>query len=388
LLGIEELDLSRNRFENLEDIEKICSALPNLKALRIRCKPTLSCPVFSGKHIEYLHSGNRFRYLAVSTGLAFSKITSLEIANVLLDWAEIGTILSNFPNLLSILAPHNNFSSIPSPAPLPPSVHDLDLSHNIITSLASLTPLSRLPSLKTLILAHNFISDISCNDNTVFTALKRLDIGYNAVPSFQQLDHLASAAPNLDNLRISHNPFYNGVTIDDGLMLTIGRLPVTVRHLNHSEITPKERENAELWYLSKIGKELAASGDKLAVLATHRRWGELCGLHGEPMIGGESGIDADRGNSMFERLVQVEFVRKETVLIKRIPKSTPVSTLRGLVARWFETRPLDLKLVCKQVGKDEDVVLEDADDTRDLSIHLEAGRVRIVIDQVIEENGE
>jgi hypothetical protein len=44
------------------------------------------------------------------------------------------------------------------------------------------------------------------------------------------------------------------------------------------QITPQERTNAEMYYLSRIGKALSAvpETDELKVLLQHRRYAELC----------------------------------------------------------------------------------------------------------------
>ena len=116
--NIEELDLSRNRFEKLDDVARLCAALPKLRALRL--------------------SGNRFGCLAVSDAGAFTHVRTLELANVLLPWPQLGALLSLFPNLTSLVAPNNNISSIPSPAPLPPKLETLDLSHNTFSAFAAI----------------------------------------------------------------------------------------------------------------------------------------------------------------------------------------------------------------------------------------------------------
>jgi len=352
---IEELDLSRNRFEKLEDIALVCSALPKLKSLRI--------------------SGNRFNTLSVSSSQGFNNITSLEIGNVLMNWTDLTALLALFPAVTTLIAPHNNIAHIPSPPPFAASLTALDLSYNNLATFASVSSLSYLPNLKTLILAHNTISTLSTSPNTVFPVLNRLDLGYNALPSFSTLDALPTAAPNLTSLRISHNPLYTGATLDDAHMLTIGRLPAGVTILNHSTITAKERENAEIWYLSQIAREVAASPDKREqILANHRRWDELCKLHGEPAVAMEKG---ESEKTLAAKLVEMEFFCGEKVEKRKVPKGTPVSTLRGMVGRWFGMSPLRVRLVCTQAG--EEVVLSEVDDTRELGMHVEEGKGRVVV---------
>jgi Leucine-rich repeat (LRR) protein len=351
--NIEELDLSRNRFERLEDIAQVCLALPKLRSLRI--------------------SGNRFNSLDVTTPSAFAHITSLEISNILLSWEELSTLLHLFPSLTTLIAPHNNLSQIPPSHPFPPSLTQLDLSYNLFPTLSALSPLASLPNLKTLIVSHNLLTSVSCP--LPFPYLTRLDVAYNLLPTFQALDLLLSAAPSLTSLRISHNPLLSAVTLDEAHMLTIARLAPSVKILNHSTITPKERENAEIWYLSRIARELAGSPEKREeVLAGHRRWEELCALHGEPAV--SEGTEKEK--SLKARLVEMVFFAGEKEVLKKVPRGMPVSTLRGCVARWFGMGPLGVKLVC--VGEEEEVQLGSVEDTREVGLWVEKAKVRVRVE--------
>lgn len=61
-------------------------------------------------------------------------------------------------------------------------------------------------------------------------------------------------------------------------MLTLGRLGWNVRTLNFSNITVQERSNAEMYYLSRIAKELGEALEENGeeVKRRHPRWAELC----------------------------------------------------------------------------------------------------------------
>ncbi|KAA8897219.1 hypothetical protein FN846DRAFT_893126 [Sphaerosporella brunnea] len=353
--NIEELDISRNRFERLDDIALVCSALPKLRSLRI--------------------SGNRFNSLSVSNPAAFAHITSLEIANLLLNWEELSTLLSLFPSLTTLIAPHNNLSSIPPQHPFPSSLTQLDLSYNLFPMLSTLSPLSSLPHLKTLIVSHNLLTSLS--SPVPFPHLTRLDVAYNLIPTFQSLDILLSSTPSLSSLRIGHNPLLSSVTHDEAHMLTIARLPPSIKILNHSTITPKERENAEIWYLSRIAREVAGAGDsrRAEVLAGHRRWEELCALHGEPTV--TEGKEEEK--LLRNRLVKMVFVGAEGMEVARkVPRDMPVSTLRGCVGRWFGADPLGVRMVW--VGEEEEVQLGGAEDTREVGIWVEGRKARIRVE--------
>ena len=161
-------------------------------------------------------------------------------------------------------------------------------------------------------------------------------------------------------------------------MLTIGRLPASVTILNHSTITPKERENAEIWYLSRVAKELSTSVDsREVVLARHGRWEELCRLHGEPAVAKEA-VDE---KVLAARLVDMVLVGLEKEITKKVPRGMPLSTLRACVGRWFGIDPLKVKLVCGG-GEGEETVLGGPEDTREVGMSVEGKSVRVRVECV------
>ena len=60
-------------------------------------------------------------------------------------------------------------------------------------------------------------------------------------------------------------------------MLTLARMR-RLETLNFSQITPQERRNAEMYYLSRIAKAAAEipEKDEAKMLSRHPRWEELC----------------------------------------------------------------------------------------------------------------
>jgi tubulin-specific chaperone E len=100
------------------------------------------------------------------------------------------------------------------------------------------------------------------------------------------LDQLPSIFPTLTSLRISHNPLFDSLALEEAHMLAVARMPERVTMLNYSAITPQERANAEMYYLSRIARELAAveEDEEETVLKVHARWEELCELHGKPVV--------------------------------------------------------------------------------------------------------
>jgi len=150
------------------------------------------------------------------------------------------------------------------------------------------------------------------------------------------------------------------MTVDEAFMLTLSRFPPTLRTLNFSTISVQDRSNAEMYYLSLIGKTLSATSEseEQDILAQHPRYGELCELYGEPtitraVVGDGSGKQV-HPRSVAARLVKMAFrlssasVFSSTdgqVHVKEIPGSFNSYQVKAIVARLFGLQPFGFKLV-------------------------------------------
>ncbi|TGZ83134.1 RNI-like protein [Ascodesmis nigricans] len=391
--NIEELDLSRNLLP-LSAITTICLALPSLHYLRL--------------------NGLRFDSLNIPpyTTSPFHKITHLELSSTLLTPAELSTLLPHFPSLQILSLTHNLLTTLP-PLPFPPTITALDLSSNLLTTLSSISTLSTtLPNLSYLSLSHNLLTSLSLPANTTFPHLRRLDISYNRISSFQELDHLLPPTfPILANLRIGHNTLTDGMKKEDAWATMVARVARNVTVLNLSKIETREREDAEVWYLGRIAREIGEAGGEdviRSVVRKHGRWVELCQLHGTPVIPTPEEA-AKEGNTLRAHFLKLDFVRDGRTLEKMVPPSIPVSMLRRLVARWFSMEVLRVGMKCElrqhdmddddEDGEDGDgevkgavtgrdgegvVVLESVDDTREIGVVLEElkGRGRVWVEEI------
>ncbi|KAH0545107.1 hypothetical protein GP486_008468, partial [Trichoglossum hirsutum] len=184
---------------------------------------------------------------------------------------------------------------------LPPqSLSTLSLERNNFTSLSALSSLTALQSLQRLSLKSNKINAITDPAPPVrwdemelqfSKSLSYVDLSYNAINDWPFIDALHDVFPGLTGLRLSHNPLYEdagevekdgkanpvALGVEEGYMLTLARLK-GLKSLNFSNITPQERTNAEMYYLSRIGKALAAvpEAEESRILLQHRRYPELC----------------------------------------------------------------------------------------------------------------
>ncbi|KAI5309144.1 hypothetical protein KEM55_003952 [Ascosphaera atra] len=274
------------------------------------------------------------------------KIVDLDLSrNLLMSWKEVNNICKSLPKLKK-----------------------LRLEYNDIETLEALRPVSKLPNLTRLSLRGNNIRDIftngSARDALVFSStLAAVDLSFNRIDSWSFIDQLPRVFPGLKTLRISDNPLYmqppissdisgipeKAMTIDEAYMLTLARIG-QLENLNYSHITPNDRQNGELYYLSLIRRELAAlpEDQEQLVLQKHPRYAELCELHGEQHIDRASaGTSSINPRSLAARLVKITFYQPETgeSVRKEIPNTLDIYAVKAFVARAFRVPPMAFKLI-------------------------------------------
>ncbi|KAJ4397248.1 hypothetical protein N0V93_001472 [Gnomoniopsis smithogilvyi] len=395
---VTELTLSRNLFINFGPIVDICSHLDELRGLRL--------------------NGNRFQDVLHDNFLeradtVFKGVKELAVDETLLHWDEICRIASKFASLSLLYASSNQLSRLSPmpPSPLTTSLTSIYLEFNDFTSISDIASLTILTSLHDLHLKGNSISVIesdSVDGPPVFSnTLTYLDISYNKIHKWSFIDALPDSFPGLTSLRLAHNPVYDNPGFDDAsnlgisaakatvteeaYMLTIGRL-ASLTSLNFSAITPTDRSNAEMFYLSRIGRQLASVPEtpeaESKVIAQHRRYKELCELYGEPVINRRKEV-----NPAFleARLINVTFRfhalkentgEKETIIEKhaQVPKSFDIYAVKGVAGRLFGQAPLKLRLIWEtgewdpvagyddeagDSSEDEEVVVEQENSAKD-----------------------
>lgn len=175
-------------------------------------------------------------------------------------------------------------------------------------------------------------------------------------------------------------------------MLTLSRFPSTLTVLNYSVISPQDRSNAEMYYLSLIGKELSATSEaeEDAVLANHPRYAELCELYGEPRItraveSDGSGKRVIHPRSVAARLVRMAFYLRnsqcESMPVKEVPTSFDTYQVKAFVSRLFKLPPFGFKLVWEtdewdpvvKATIDEEDWAEDSEDEMPQQANAESG---------------
>ncbi|KAK4156918.1 HotDog domain-containing protein [Chaetomidium leptoderma] len=412
---VRELDLSRNLFERFGPVVEICAELKLLRSLKV--------------------NGNRFQHVLEDEGLktagdVLASVAELALEDTLLEWNEICHIASKFPSLTILHAGSNQLSCLTPipPAPFTSSLVSLHLEGNDFTSFSDLAPLASIPTLRKLLLKGNRISAIHppSSPPPVFGPnLYYIDLSYNAVAHWSFIDTLPAAFPGLTSLRFTHNPLYSNPDLDDtttttttptistlttqsqgqgsggggsgggggvpktdeAFMLIAARLP-RLKVLNFSTVTTADRADAEMFYLSRIARQLAAVPEtaEAAVLERHPRWAPLCEAYGEPAVVRRGEVDP---NFLEARLVSVEFWlvsegdgdgdgkgggEKRVV---QVPKSFDIYAVKGVVGKVFGLSPLKVRLVWETGEWDPVGGFDEADgDSEEEEEDLEAEWVR------------
>ncbi|KAI9844405.1 MAG: hypothetical protein M1837_005606 [Sclerophora amabilis] len=371
-----ELDLSRNLFERWRDVIEICIQLEELRILRV--------------------NGNKFANLAVDgisdggkVDATCGRIKELCFDDTSLSWEEITKTAAPFITLTALSASFNNIPILSHHLP-PESITRLTLEGNRFSTLADLSPLTALSRLATLHLRDNSICEVgtsSKSDGTIqnlefSTSLYYIDLSCNAIKSWTSIDRLQDVFPGLTDLRVAHNPLYedalDGQAIgeEEGYMLTIARLG-QLKSLNFSTIKLQERTNAEMYYLSRIARDLAdvPEDQEGNVTVRHRRFVELSDLYGPPTIK-RTAPSSINPNSLEARLINFTFylastspssTEAEEIIskAKRIPKGFDIYRLKGIVGRLFGLRPLRTRLIWETGEWDPIAGYEEAMDSDD-----------------------
>lgn len=354
------------------------------------------------------YSGNRFQGILDDKGLdgaeeSLKKVESLALEETLMTWEEMCHIATKFPILSTLTASINQFSSLPETPfhTLSSTLTSLYLELNDFTSISDVASLAGLRSLRNLHLKGNSISSLGKGASSplpVFPeSLQYVDISYNQVSTWSFVDDLPTCFPGLTSLRFAHNPIYDNpdpehsvqskTTTEEAYMLTVGRLG-KLKALNFGNITKDDRQNAEMFYLARIGKHLATvpESQEVEVIKKHKRYTELCEIYGPPTVNRKREI-----NPAFleARLVTVHFALHHsekggekvtaTERTSRVPKSFDIYAVKGIAGRLFGVRPLALRLIWETgewdpVAGFDDEVEDSSDEEEEEEVELGAGK--------------
>ncbi|KAH7328929.1 hypothetical protein B0I35DRAFT_31013 [Stachybotrys elegans] len=382
--SIKQLDMSRNLLESLDTVEAICRELPALKILRL--------------------SGNRFAHISedetpTSGESAFKHVEEISLEENFLGWEGLCKIARKCPSLATMNVGTNQLSLLPAVnyLHLSSTLTSINLEFNEFTTLWGLGGLQGLHSLRDLHLKGNNISELAPegSEAPIFpNSLQFLDLSYNNVQSWGFVDRLSTHFPGLAALRLTHNPVYDKHETDSKAssseethMFTVARI-AGLKSLNFTHITHADRTNAEMFYLSRIARQLAGVPEsaETPVLAQHPRYAELCEVYGEPYINRQQEVNP---SFLEARLVRVTFHRSDgDTKTTRIPKSSDIYAVKGIAGRLFGLQPLTLRLVWETGEWDPVGGFDDKDGDSSDEEDLDAVGVGKLLDTDLDEDAE
>ncbi|ODA78768.1 hypothetical protein RJ55_06151 [Drechmeria coniospora] len=360
--SILHLDLSRNLFRELGPVVDVCADLKGLYRLSLKYvgQPPTSLTL-AALSPDGGNSGNRFRNVLGDSALAraessFAAVTELALGENMFSWQELCHIAVRCPRLTTLAVGANHLSSLPltNYHNLASTLTSINLEYNNFLALSDLASLASLKALRNLYLKGNNVKEISAPGATaaVFpSSLQYLDVSYNNVQEWSFVDSLATHFPGLTGLRLAHNPVYDkqsaetkAPSSEESHMFTVARA-ANLETVNFTHISPADRTNAELFYLSRIAKELAVVPESAehTVIALHPRYAKLCETYGEPDI-----VRRDEINPAFleARLVTVAFrFEGKGKKTSRIPKSFNIYAVKAIAGKLFGHSPLRMRLV-------------------------------------------
>lgn len=277
--NIVELDLGWNTVETWQDVAEMCVPFKKMKILKAS---GLRLRSFTAKMPQDVDN-------------PFRTVEELHLNECLLTPEQVVQIVSTrpqcgFPSLKTLSLTLNGFDFFPRSMIKQdhkcPTITSLVLDNNKLKDLSFLPTLTSLyPNTMSLSLQSNAISQLaletvrSSDAPPKFEKLETLNLAGNQIRSYAFVDALPALFPNLTSLRISRNPLYDpihdhddsdsqamdarrqrqsSVTSDStSYYLTLARIP-HLRSLNYTTITPRDREEGEIYYLSLVGKEIKA----------------------------------------------------------------------------------------------------------------------------------
>ncbi|TMW56600.1 hypothetical protein Poli38472_006610 [Pythium oligandrum] len=364
---ITELDLSFNLLRSWDAVFEIIEELPLLDSLML-----------SGNRLRY----DSAKYASQLEGRRYANVKALVLNQTFIAWEQLGAILHrHFPSITELYLASNGISDGDLAQTLPSEASDtwlksleiLDLSDNGLKSWKVIenTLGTALVNLKQLIVNNNQISTLSVTSESTaspFAELNSLSLNYNLIDTWSSIDAL-NKFERLHSLRFMRNPLTAQMGVGEARTLVIARAAY-LQVFNASPIQSKERTDAEQMYLKRILHELAAAKDskeqEATVLASHRRYKQLCGAYPDVVAsatarGGGTGGPTTLGSSLIQVKIIPMTMNATTFdpLTKRMPQTMKLSQIKILVEKKFGIPSGDQLLAFRMDAKSMPQPLDD-----------------------------
>ncbi|KAH7107600.1 RNI-like protein, partial [Auriculariales sp. MPI-PUGE-AT-0066] len=323
LLTLRGLDLSHNLISNWEEISLIVEQLHNLQSLAL--------------------NENRFRpLLNVLCVPAFSNVRELRLNRTFMTWNQFAMISPSFLQLLELQLGHNRLSNLSADSPiLAPQLNTVHFSSNALHDWQSTIATARgLPNLKRLMLSGNAFKSIPApkDSSEHFPELQHLAISDNQLTNWFDVNALAAWLPALSTLSCATNPVFQDLSSTSAAQLIIPRFPL-LQKLDGTRISPAQRQDAELFYLSLVSREEFLSEQDRE--RAHPQWRALCEKHGAPAIVGP----AEQGSKLGDKMIEVRLL----ILGKLPPDAADLTSSKITTLRVLKT--MSMRVFFKRAAK-------------------------------------
>ncbi|CAE6437024.1 unnamed protein product [Rhizoctonia solani] len=240
----------------------------------------------------------------------------------MINWAEACEVLVYLPNLQDLQLGHNQLehlrpSSRISTLEALPNLTTLNLDSNSLGDwVSNMVSCSLIPQLHNLMIPFNTITVIPCRVDTTATKEPTLSLHYlaisdNPISNWGDVDSLVTWFPELHELSISLEPLASGIPPGASRNFVIARLPHLAK-LNGTEVTGRERIDAELFYLSWIGRDGQLS--EADTEALNPRWKELAIKYNTSTEKSKS-----IGENLGSHMISVSIVKIQGPVVKQQP---------------------------------------------------------------------
>ncbi|TVU18414.1 hypothetical protein EJB05_34510, partial [Eragrostis curvula] len=368
------LDLTGNLFSQWQDISSLCQALPSLEVLNLT-NNTMENDVIESPMLENI------RILVLNNcGVTWELIEKIKVS-----FARINELHLMSNKLKMIMTPDGKFVQGFNTLRL------LNLEDNHFDSWDEIVKLSYIRSLEQLHLNKNRLKhirypfDLSSSGPlgdaaaVPFENLQVLLLGSNEINDFPSVDSL-NLFPNLTDVRLSDNPIADPAKGGATRFVLVARLG-KVKTLNGSEVSPRERKEAEIRYVRLVmGKE---SNDPEEIKRLHPRFAELKAFHG---IEDEKPTSSTSGpQKMASGLISITLkcvglsMGEKQPLTKKLPPTTTVGRLKSLCESFFKLKDIKVKLFVEEEGCPLPQLLEE-DTTSLVELGIGSGTT-IVVDE-------
>uniref|UniRef100_F6Z6T8 Tubulin-specific chaperone E n=1 Tax=Ornithorhynchus anatinus TaxID=9258 RepID=F6Z6T8_ORNAN len=340
--NIRKIDLSKNLLSSWDEVTRIADQLTDLEVLNL--------------------SENKLKFPPVDAPPSpgtFSALKVLVLNRTGITWTEVVRCASGWPVLEELYLAANDLAIASRPPDALQTLRLLDLSGNPLVDENHLRFLASLPRLEQLILSNTGLSSIHFPDagigsrTAMFPSLQYLVVSGNQITQWSFIDELDKLR-SLRSLTCTRTPLTEGSeepqTVRQLIIAKIGRL----KTLNRCEISPEERQGAELDYRKKFGNEWKAAGGHqkpeldepgAEFLAAHPRYRLLCLKYGAPEDGE---LKAQQPFMLKNQLLTLTIKcpdRPAQKLIQRqLPDSMTVQKVKGLLSRLFRVPGSELRL--------------------------------------------